>query len=140
VFSDKTSIKAIITGLIFYLVVATVAMIVVVQLWMPAGITDTQQLTGMAETDSTLLLWQNILGTVLGVAAGFITCLVSGRKGLKSTLILGVLLTLYGVLGIYLHPTHPFIVQVAKIVAPIPLTLIGGWLCLRLMPRVKADA
>ena len=130
-FSDKISIKSVLVSLIGYIIVATVAMIVVVQLWIPAGITDPTELSRLAEADPKLLMWQYVLGTVLTVLAGFAAGRISGGKGLKNSLILGILLVLYGVLGIYLHPSHPGLMQIAKIVAPIPLALVGGWFAAR---------
>jgi len=140
IFSDRVSIKAILVGFFGYLILATVAMVIVIQCWMPPGITDKAELSHLAEVDPTLLLWQNMLGTILSVLAGFATCRISGAKGLKNPLFLGTLLVLYGALGIYLHPDHPLLMQVAKLVAPIPLVLIGGWLCLRLLPVRGVDA
>jgi hypothetical protein len=139
-FSDRISIKAVLVGFFGYLILATVAMVIVIQCWIPSGITDKAELSRLAEVDPTLLLWQNMLGTVLSVLAGFASCRISGAIGLKNPLFLGILLVLYGVLGIYLHPDHPMLMQVAKLVAPVPLVLIGGWLCLRLFPSRGVDA
>ena len=54
----------------------------------------------------------DMLGAVLSVLAGFASCRISGAIGLKNPLFLGILLVLYGVLGIYLHPDHPMLMQV----------------------------
>jgi hypothetical protein len=131
-FADKLSIKGLIIGIATYLAASVVAMIVIVQLWIPAGVTDRQELARLAENDAGLLMWQNIMGSVLGVFAGSVACHFSGAKGLKTPLILGTLLALYGVLGIYLHSDHPLLMQVGKILAPVPLVLLGGWLRLLL--------
>ena len=140
VFSDSVSIKAILIGLVGYIVAATVAMIIVVQFWMPAGITDPAKLSRLAEADPTLVMWQNILGTVFCVLAGIVVVRISRSKGLKNPLVLGILLLFYGVLGIYLHPGHPTLMQIAKLVVPVPLALAGGWLGLRRVPRTEVDA
>ncbi len=138
-FTDKTSVRSVLIAFFGYLVVAAVVMVIVVQRWMPTGVTDQQQLARMAEVDPSLLMWQNALGAILCVAAGFAACHFSGARGLKNPLLLGVLLALYGVLGIFLHPGHPPLMQAAKLVAPVPLALLGGWLRLRLSaPAVAA--
>jgi hypothetical protein len=36
----------------------------------------------------------------------------------------------YGILGIYLHPTHSTLMQLGKLASPIPLALLGGWIAL----------
>ena len=131
-FRDKISIKGLAIGLAFYLIVSTVAMAIVVHAWLPPGITDRNELLLLTESDYTLLMWQSILGATLSVFAGFVCCHFSNATGLKTPLMLGVLFILYGVLGIYLHPTHPMAMQVGKILGPIPLTLLGGWLRLKL--------
>ena len=132
-FEDKLSIKGLIAGIGAYLLFSIVAMGVIVQLWAPAGVTDPQELARLAENDSTLLMWQNILGAVLGMLAGFVACHFAGAKGLRTPLVLGILLALYGALGIYLHPDHPALMQAAKLLAPVPLVLLGGWLRLLLV-------
>ena len=134
-FTDKASVKSVLIAFVGYVAVATTAMIIVVQRWMPAGVTDKQQLARLAELDPSLLMWQNVLGSILYVVAGFAACHLGGAKGLKNPLLLGVLLVLYGALGILLHPGHPPFMQAAKLLAPIPLVLLGGWLRLRLASR-----
>jgi len=130
-FQDKVSKKGVLIGFFGYLIASVVAMAILVQRWLPPGITDRQELSRLAEADPTLLFWQNVLGTVLGLLAGFVACHFGGGKGLKTPLVLGALLVLYGAIGIYLHPTHPAFMQAAKLLAPIPLVLCGGWLRLR---------
>ena len=130
-FTDKASVQSVLIAFVGYLVVATIAMIIVVQRWMPAGVTDKQELARLAELDPSLLMWQSVLGSILCIAAGFAVCHFSGAKGLKNSLLLGALLVFYGALGILLHPDHPPLMQAAKLLAPIPLALLGGWLRLR---------
>ena len=132
-FEDKLSIKGLIIGIAAYLLVSVVAMGIIVQLWIPAGVTDPQELARLAENDPGLLMWQNILGALLGIFAGFFACHFGGAKGLRTPLVLGILLALYGALGIYLHPSHPSLMQAGKILAPVPLVLLGGWLRLLLV-------
>ena len=132
-FEDKLSIKGLIIGIAAYLLVSVVAMGIIVQLWIPAGVTGPQELARLAENDPGLLMWQNILGAVLGIFAGFFACHFGGAKGLRTPLVLGILLALYGALGIYLHPSHSSLMQAGKILAPVPLVLLGGWLRLLLV-------
>jgi hypothetical protein len=139
-FKDQISIKGLLVGFFGYLLISTVAMAIVVHHWMPSGITDPQELSRLAESDPTLLMWQNILGVVLSILAGFAACHFSGAKGLKTPLILGALFVLYGALGIYLHPNHPALMQAGKLLAPIPLVLFGAWIRLKLALQPGAPA
>jgi len=68
------------------------------------------------------------LGSLIGKSS---RGLLKPIQRLKTPLVLGALLVLYGAIGIYLHPTHPAFMQAAKLLAPIPLVLCGGWLRLR---------
>jgi hypothetical protein len=136
-FGDPVRAKAVLAALFGYLLISLVAMAVIVYVWMPAGVIAPQELSRLAEADPHLLFWQDLLGTVLGILAGFAACHFSGAKGLSNSLILGLLLTLYGVVGILMHPTHPIAMQVAKLVSPVPLVLLGGWLRLACGGRGK---
>jgi hypothetical protein len=128
------NIKAVIAGFFGYMLIFIVVMALVVHIRMPPNVTNQQALSRIAEADPQLLLWQNVLGTILGIFAGFVACHCSGAKGLKNSLVTGLLLILYGVVGIFMHPAHSMLMQVAKLVSPIPLVLLGGWLRL-LMSR-----
>ncbi|NGY06879.1 hypothetical protein [Solimonas terrae] len=129
--------KAILPALIGYLILSVIATGIIVQLWLPPGITDRQQLIRLADTDPGLLLWQNLLGAFLGILAGFAGCHFAKAGGLRNPLLIGVLLTIYGIVGIALHPAHPLPMQAAKIVAPVPLALLGGYLRLAIARRGK---
>ena len=129
-FSDALKFKAILLGVAGYLLLSTIIFAVVVQFWIPSGITDPNEMARLAEADPSLLRWQAVLGVLLGILAGFSACYFSGCKGLRNSLVVGALFLLYGIVAIYLHPSHPLMMQVGKVVSPIPLTLLGGWLCL----------
>ena len=137
IFADKLKAKAVIVAFGSYVVLATVAFAIVVQVWIPAGV-PAASLAELAESDPTLRLWQQILGVTFALAAGYLASRLSGRAGLRNSLVVGGLLVLYGVLSVFLHPHDPISWQVGKLLTPIPVTLIGGWLCLRLAPPVKA--
>lgn len=134
----KIRIKALLIGFFGAILVSTLVMAVVVHYRLPAGVTDRQQLARLVESDSALLAWQIVLGLLLGIGAGFASTYFSGSAGLRNALVLGILFSLYGVLGIYLHPSHPLAMQVGKLVGPIPIALFGGWL--RLQVSRQADA
>jgi hypothetical protein len=137
-FRDKISPKAFVTAFAFYLVAATVAFAIVVRLWMPAGVSP-ERMAQLAETDPTLALWQRILGVSLATLAGYLACRLGGRTGLRNSLVVGCLLVLYGVVSIFLHPNDPMTLQVGKLLTPVPIVLLGGWLCLRFAPRKNGD-
>jgi hypothetical protein len=128
-FSDRIKLKALLVAFIGYLVLSVVLFGIVVQFWMPSGV-SAERLQQLVEADETLLLWQNILGTVLSVLSGYVAARMSGAQGLRNSLSVGGLLVLYGILGIYLHPNHPVEMQLGKLIWPIPLTLLGGWIAL----------
>jgi len=132
VFEDPIKVRAVLAGFAGYLLLSIIAMATVVHAWMPSGLAP-PELARLAETDPSLLLWQNIIGTVLTVAAGALACRLGG--GLRNALALGGLLVLFGALGIYLHPGHPLWMQAVKIVAPIPLALLGGWIWMQVGRR-----
>lgn len=134
-FGDQIRIKALLMGFFGYVLVSTLVMGVVVHYRLPSGVTDPQQLARLVEGDFTLLVWQNVLGLLLGIGAGFASTYFSGSAGLRNALVLGMLFSLYGVFGIYLHPSHPLAMQIGKLVSPIPIALFGGWLRLRLAKR-----
>ena len=138
-FRDKINVKAVVVAFVFYLVVVTVAFAVVIHIWMPPGI-PTQELARLAENDPTLVLWQRILGVSVAIVAGYIACRLSGRSGLKNSTLVGGLLVLYGVLSIFMHPDDPALRQIAKLLTPIPIVLLGGWICLRTAHRANAQS
>jgi MFS family permease len=139
-FSDAIKIKALLAGFLSYIIFSIIAMVILVPLWMPSGITDPAQLSRLAESDATLLAWQFAAGTIFCILAGTITTKLSGTKGLKNSLVLGSLFLLYGILGIFLHPNNPILIKLAVVLTPIPLAVLGGWIGLRLSPLQKTDA
>ena len=128
-FEDRISAKALIATFAGYFVISLVAVAVLVTVWRPHDL-STSQLRQLAETDSVLLIWQNVLGILLTTAAGGAACQLSGRKGLKNSTVFGAIIALFGVLGIYLHPDHPVWMLAGRLVLPIPLSMLGGWICL----------
>jgi hypothetical protein len=131
-FSDNVRIKALLIGFVTYLVTTNFAFALVVHYWVPPNITDVNDLRRIAETDPTLLSWQNWLGTPVAILSAFIVTHFSGVKGLKNSLLMGLVLVLYGLLGIYLHPSHSLWMQLGKLFVPVPICLLGGWMRLRL--------
>ena len=129
-FSDRVSFKALAISLAIYVALSAVLLAVLVVLWMPSGV-PAEGFEQLAQTDLTLLLWQNILGVVLGVLCGYLAARLSGAHGLRNSLAAGVLVTFFGVPAIYLHPSHPLLMKIGILVLPIPLMLLGGWIALR---------
>jgi hypothetical protein len=70
-FKDNLNIKVLIVSFDGYVIASSVIFAVVVHFWMPAGITDAQELSRLTEGDSTLLAWQNWLGGTLSLCGGF---------------------------------------------------------------------
>lgn len=140
-FRDKTSLKAVVLAFLAYLVLVTVLFAIVIHFWLPAGISP-QEAERLAAVDPTLLIWERVWGLCLATFAGYLACRLSGRVGLKNSLALGALLVAYGILAIYLHPSDPISTKVAELLTPIPIALLGGWLCLRFAtgPKVRGNA
>jgi hypothetical protein len=139
-FGDNVKIKAILIGFVTYLVITNLAFALVVHYWVPSNITDVNDLRRIAEADPTLLTWQNRIGAPVAIVAGFIVTHLSGAKGLRNSFVMGLVLVLYGVLGIYLHPAHSLWMQLGKLVAPVPVCLLGGWMRIRVARPVPGDA
>lgn len=125
-FSDGIKISSIVYGFLGYLLFTNIVFAVVVNQWIPAGVTVPSEIAALAESDRYLINAQIVIGLVIGFLSGMIACWSSRSKGLKNPLILGVLLTLYGFVGIYLHPDHPIWYQTLKLLLPIPLVLLGA--------------
>jgi cyanate permease len=130
-FSDTFRSKALLIGIVAYLVITNFAFALFVHYWIPPNITDASELKRLAESDPTLLSWEVRLGAPVAILAGFVVTHFSGAKGLRNALAMGLVLVLYGVLGIYLHPSHAPWMQISKLLAPVPVCLFGGWLRLR---------
>lgn len=133
---DAIRVRAIFFSAVFYLVLSNLIFAVILHLSIPADIAGTDNVYQWAKTDPSLIRWQEWLGTVLFVLAGYFCTLWSGSVGLRNCLILGVIFIGYGLLGIFLHPEHSTRMQVGKIVSPIPLGLIGGYLRIRIHKRL----
>src|SRR5882672_767088 len=108
-FGDQIGVRALLIGFFGFWLISIVASAVVIHAWLPSGVTDPREISRVAEADPLLVMWQSVLGTILGVLAGFVACHFSGAKGLKNSLVLGLVFTPLGVFGIFMHPTHPFI-------------------------------
>jgi hypothetical protein len=125
---------------VVYVVVSTLLFGIVMAIWWaPPGNLSAQALRELAEQDISLLRWQNAIGTTLAIVVGYFASFLSRSTSFSPALVVGFLLVIYGGLSILLHPTHPTYMQLSKLLAPIPLTLLGGWLRLRFRLRIAAD-
>lgn len=129
-FGDQIRVKAVVVSFIAYVVVSVVASIVLVQAWLPAGI-SAEEAARLAESAPLLVNGQLVIGTVLGLAAGFLACHLGGAGGLRNSLAVGVVLIGYAALATVLHPTAPLWQHIVHFIAPVPLTLLGGLLRLK---------
>ena len=137
-FNDKVQAKALILSFIAYIVVSVVASIVLVQVWLPAG-ASAEESAKLAQTDHAVLMGELIIGTVLGIAAGWLACHLSGAIGLKNSLVLGGLFIIYAGVGIALNSEAPLWKHALHLLAPIPISLAGGYLKLRSARGVAAS-
>ncbi len=131
-FSDALKLNAFLVSTLGYLLASAIAMAIVVHFWIPNGILDRHELNRLAESDFSLLLWQVVLGNLLGIGAGYVACQLSGSMGLRNSLVAGMALVIIGLLGIELHPSHPLWMQLGKVIMPVPIFLLGGWIRLRI--------
>jgi len=84
-FSDNFSIKALLIGIVAYLLITNLALTLTVHYWIPSNITDVDELRRLAENDPTLLSWQIWLGGPVAILAGFIATHFSGARGLRNS-------------------------------------------------------
>lgn len=129
-FSDTVSIKALLLTFVAYVITSVVAFAILVIAWLPSGI-PADQAARMAETAPSVVTGELLIGAILGIAAGWLVCHLSGAIGLKNCLVLGFIFMAYAVLGVFLHPLAPLWKHGLHLIAPIPVSLAGGFLRLR---------
>jgi hypothetical protein len=83
-FSDTFRSKALLIGIVAYLVITNFAFALFVHYWIPPNITDASELKRLAESDPTLLSWEVRLGAPVAILAGFVVTHFSGAKGQRT--------------------------------------------------------
>lgn len=126
-FGDRLRIGVVFLTFIGYLVVAVATYAIFFVLWMPSGY-SAQLLSVMAETAPPVLTGELLSGAIWGIAAGWLVCHLSGAKGLRNCLALGLLLLVYAIVGVFLHPAAPLWKHAVHLISPIPVTFAGGLL------------
>ncbi|MFY8273295.1 hypothetical protein AAEU32_04130 [Pseudoalteromonas sp. SSDWG2] len=121
--NNKLNIKIIIKTITAFLLYVTVAGLVLVQMWLPEGVSH-QQAMAMAEVDIGLQTQSMFAGLIGCLLVGAMSSGWGTASGYKNTLVCGMLLTLYGVLGVYLHPQHALWAQYIKVLMPLPIVLL----------------
>ncbi len=87
-----------------------------------AAITNGGQFTA----DTTLLLMQIVLGSIVSVMSGFLSALIAGDNK-RAPLVLGVLLAAFGLLKVVMSWPHvPSWYQVVFTALLLPMTIMGG--------------
>ncbi|MBS3796458.1 hypothetical protein [Pseudoalteromonas sp. BDTF-M6] len=126
-FSNKLDIKLISVTIAAFFIYVLIAGIVLVQLWLPDGIA-TEQAMILAEQDLGLQIQSMFAGLIGCLLVGAMSVRFGKELGYKNTLVCGIFLTLYGVLGVYLHPQHAVWAQFIKVLTPLPITLLAAML------------
>jgi hypothetical protein len=81
---------------------------------------------GQFTADTTILLMQLVLGSIVSVLAGYVAALIA-RESKRAPLILGVLLTAFGLLKVVMSwPYVPVWHHVIFMALIIPMTVLGG--------------
>jgi peptidoglycan/LPS O-acetylase OafA/YrhL len=131
-FSDTLKIKAVTVSIATYIISTMIAAGVLVQIWMPKDI-PMERIAELAETDPFILFWSNIIGGLACMFCSILATKLSTQAGLKNALLFGALIVVYGILSILMHPQHSLEHQIVKVLSPIPLALIGGWIYMKWM-------
>ncbi|WP_105212930.1 hypothetical protein [Pseudoalteromonas sp. T1lg22] len=126
-FNNKLNIKLISVTLAAFFIYVLVAGIVLVQLWLPDGIAQEQAMI-LAEQDVGLQIQSMLAGLIGCLLVAAMSVRFGKELGYKNTLVCGIFLTLYGILGVYLHPQHALWAQFIKVLAPLPITLLTAML------------
>jgi len=134
-FDDPLRLKAVIVPFIAYVLLSVIAVAIAVQLLLPRNLTP-EQMRALADTLASIRIAEIAIGIVLTLFAGALAAKLGGNRGYRNSTAVGVVLVFWGLLGIYLHPLDPLWLQAAKIVAPVPLALLGAalWLHFRRAP------
>lgn len=121
-------VRAVCISFFAYLAGSILSFAIVIQFWIAdfSG-ADSQSIQAAAESDAGLLLWQSVIGSVLGVLAGVLLVRLNRRQLLPTAVALAGVFSAYGVLGILLHPSHPIGMQLGKLLSPFILVLLGAY-------------
>ncbi|MBR9790917.1 MAG: hypothetical protein GYB58_04110 [Gammaproteobacteria bacterium] len=131
--TQPLSVKSLVITFLMY-VVATVILAVALSVFWQSGIDKSdysqQQLIDMAAQSNLLTVGSMIIGSSIAVLCAYFITRRTGTDGYKHAMYFAGVLILYGILGIFLHPEHHIIQQTAKLLAPVPLCLLGAWFAL----------
>ena len=128
--TQPLSVKSLVIAFLMY-VITTVILAVALSVFWQSGIDTSaytqQQLIDMAAQSNLLTVGSMIIGSVVAVICAYFITRRTGNDSYKHAMYFAGVLTLYGILGIFLHPEHHVIQQAAKLLAPLPLCLLGAW-------------
>lgn len=136
--TQPLSIKSLVITFLIY-VVTTVILAVVLSVFWQSGIDTSaysqQQLIDMAAQSTLLTIGSMFIGSTMAVICAYFITRRTGSDGYKHAIYFAGVLILYGILGIFLHPEHQVFQQAAKLLAPVPLCLLGAWYALANMSK-----
>ena len=128
--TQPLSVKSLVIAFLMY-VVTTVILAVVLSVFWQSGIDTSaysqQQLIDMAAQSKLLTVGSMVIGSTMAVICAYFITRRTGSDSYKHAKYFAGILTRYGILGIFLHPEHHVIQQAAKLLAPLPLCLLGAW-------------
>ncbi len=135
-FQDTLTLKATGFALLLYIVVSNTLFGIAFGVMMPKEyLSNPDALLEWVQTTPALAYWEVTIGAVCLIFAGLLATKLSEPRGLKNALLVGVLLTVYSAYGVMTNPHHPLVIQIIKLVLPIPLCLLAGRIIWRETPE-----
>ncbi len=128
-------------GFALYVVCTIVASALVMSFWVAnqaATNISQEALATLAANDDFIQLSSQLIGIGFTLLLAMLVTKLDIKHRYTSAKGLALLLTIYGVVGIVLHPVHELYRQALKLTMPILLSLLGAWIILKTSP-IKAD-
>ncbi|GGW95744.1 hypothetical protein GCM10007391_32380 [Alteromonas halophila] len=87
-----------------------------------------QELTHYAAQADMIRVGSALIGAFSAVICAAFATSRSAQASFRPAMYFAVMLIIYGVVSVVLHPEHSLLQQLSKLIAPIPLCLVGAWL------------
>lgn len=133
-FKKHLSIKWLLIGIVSYLLMTTLLTGVLMALWVnhqPDTGVPLDMLVEAAESDPTVILVTSLIGAFSAVIASMLVTRPNGSPTYVPAVVLSGLLIVLGIVSIALHPQDALVLQVLKVVLPLPLCLTGARIRMR---------
>lgn len=128
--AQPLNVKALGLAFATYLI-SSICLAIVLTIYWQMGLDITQysqeQIAEMSRNSTFIASASAVIGATLAILCAYMVTFKTGRVGYKHAFYFGVILALYGVAGVFIHPEHHWIHQIAKLTMPFPLCLLGAW-------------